>query len=811
LLIILLLALLFFSELILHPSWVLYTQYSDLLTYQVPQLRYLVSAWRETGEQPLWCPYSFAGMPFVHDLQVGAFYPPHLILYYLPASMVGPALSWLVVAHLLIAGWTTFFYARTRGLNRTCATVAALGYMFSGKWLLHLLLAGQYVAVGLAWLPLVLLLLERALRGGGIRFATWAGAALALIVLGSHPQFTFYAGLFIAIWTLPVALAESGGPGPGRWTSRAVAHGLAKWFVAGGWTCSVAVALAAVQLLPTIEASSQTSRAAKGMPAEIVSGLFFNLLGLVGPGPESLPVKGWENRTGLTVLWIASALLAPSIVRGSSRLRYQGAICLGLVVFGLGGAFALQSLPGFRLFRHPARMLLVAALPIALLVGEATEAMFNGLQSEPVLRLRMIRSLVLILLIGVLSTAILGWFAGPPLGSPLLVYWASLVATVPVACWLIWSTAAGRDRWPHWTAPRFELAWGSLLVFDLWAFGWPLVDSRSQAPFYTPPDCIRFLIERTTHYDRILDREVPEHGEDSPLGFALPLIDRLEQVRGYNPIDIHRYKEYIQFISDRDEPLPPGNGILNFPVVNKSLLDFLAVRYLVQPSDLPAMAGEPLEVARDRRWRTVASDRAPEIHLFVPGGRKVLPPFTVYENSAAFPQVFVVPRAERLPERTRVLSVLQRADLHQVVFLEDLDSAASSEVRPGAPGRAVISSYEPNHVVVLVDCESPAYLVMSAPWYPGWSCTVDEKPARLYRANYAFRAVPVPAGRHHVRFDFAPTSYRRGRLVSGASVAMVAVFSLAAVFWRRNHWRREPLPSNSLHAAHAQNEKTESE
>jgi hypothetical protein len=152
--------LLFFAKLVLHPSWVLYTDFSDLLTYQIPQMRYLVSSWQQTGEQPLWCPHSFAGMPFIHDLQVGAFYPPHLLLYYLPEATIGPALSWLVIAHVTIAGWTMFSYARSHGLNQSCARVAALGYMFSGKWLLHLLAAGQYVAVGLAWLPLVLLLLD---------------------------------------------------------------------------------------------------------------------------------------------------------------------------------------------------------------------------------------------------------------------------------------------------------------------------------------------------------------------------------------------------------------------------------------------------------------------------------------------------------------------------------------------------------------------------------------------------------------------------------------------------------------------------
>src|SRR5262249_5607086 len=152
-------------------------------------------------------------------------------------------------------------------------------------------------------------------------------------------------------------------------------------------------------------------------------------------------------------------------------------------------------------------------------------------------------------------------------------------------------------------------------------------------------------------HHRVLDREVPEHEEQSPLALALPIVYRLEPLRGYNPIDIHRYKEFIQFISDRDGPVPPGNAIINFPIVNKTLLDFLSVRYLVQPSDLPAMTGESNEIAQDARWHEIKVDPAPEARLFVAGGQLHLPPFTVYENRHVFPRAFVVPRAEALRER----------------------------------------------------------------------------------------------------------------------------------------------------------------
>src|SRR5207245_8182369 len=106
---------------------------------------------------------------------------------------LGAGMSWLIVVHVIIAGSCMYAYSRSRGLDRTAALVAAAGYMFAGKWLLHILAAGHYVLIPLAWLPLVILSFERALRRRSPLRAAWAGAIFALIVLGTHPQMTFFA------------------------------------------------------------------------------------------------------------------------------------------------------------------------------------------------------------------------------------------------------------------------------------------------------------------------------------------------------------------------------------------------------------------------------------------------------------------------------------------------------------------------------------------------------------------------------------------------------------------------------------------
>jgi hypothetical protein len=780
-LLVLFLGLLFFIKLLAHPSWVLYSDGSDLLVYQIPGFRFLVSEWQRTGELPLWCPYNFAGLPIIGDIQLGAFYPPHLPLYLLRAELIGQALSWSIVAHVVIAGWTMYAYARSRDLNRRCALLSAFGYMFAGKWIHHLLPAGQYVMVGLSWLPLALLLMERSIKQRRVMQATWAGAVMSLVVLSSHPQISFYAMLLIALWTLPLVFELNGDRSATETQRPAIARGLARWIGSVGLCALVAAGIAAIQLLPTMEASTQTTRAAVGMRSDAWYDVFMPLLGLVGPSPRSIPGMRWgEFRTCWGVLWMATALVALRVVRERQGIL-RVCICLALVTFGLGGAVLFQSLPGFRLFRLPSRIFLVAALPVSLLVGEATQCYQAALRQGRASGSSVRRILVLSLFLAIESSALLGWLGGSPLGSPFLCYWASLLVTFPVAWWVLCSVAADAVARSRWSNRTFELTWTCLLVTDLWCLAWPLVEVRPQEPVFAPSDLVRSLVQHRTDHERVLDRSVPGHPGATPLGFAMPLLDRIDQVRGYNHIDIHRYKEFIQLISDQDGPMQPSGGIENFPIVNKSLLDLLGVRYLLQPGGFTSLAGEPGEIRDDPSWLKREVDPAPEAFRFVDGGLGQLPEYVLYENKGSFPRAFIVTKAEPLPPRSRVLKAFKEANFRQVVFLEDHEPTTLPwpSPRPGPIGDAVFAAYDPNHVIIDVIAGSPGYLVLTDPWYPGWTASVDDHPATLFRADFAFRAVAIPSGRHRVRFDFDPPSLRSGQMITLAAIMIVVLVNLA--------------------------------
>ena len=145
----------------------------------LPMKRFFVRSWQENGRLPRWCPYSFGGMPFLSDVQVAAFYPLHAPLLWLPEESIGTAMSWLVVLHVIIAGLGMYAYARYRGLDFAGSLAAALIFMFAGKWLLHILVAGHYIMIPLAWLPLVLLFFERSVARRRLTDAVYAGAVCA--------------------------------------------------------------------------------------------------------------------------------------------------------------------------------------------------------------------------------------------------------------------------------------------------------------------------------------------------------------------------------------------------------------------------------------------------------------------------------------------------------------------------------------------------------------------------------------------------------------------------------------------------------
>ena len=70
------------------------------------------------------------------------------------------------------------------------------------------------------------------------------------------------------------------------------------------------------------------------------------------------------------------------------------------------------------------------------------------------------------------------------------------------------------------------------------------------------------------------------------------------------------------------------------------------------------------------------------------------------------------------------------------------------------------------------ELQQSGHLVLADTYDPGWKATVDGRRADVLRANGAFRAVHLDAGRHVVEMVYRPASVLAGALVSAVAVLL---------------------------------------
>lgn len=87
-----------------------------------------------------------------------------------------------------------------------------------------------------------------------------------------------------------------------------------------------------------------------------------------------------------------------------------------------------------------------------------------------------------------------------------------------------------------------------------------------------------------------------------------------------------------------------------------------------------------------------------------------------------------------------------------------------------------VMAYEPQYLRIGTDGADDSILVVSDAFYPWWKTYVDGIPVPTLRANYAFRAIELPRGRHVVEMVLEPTSFWFGFAVSGLTLLFLVGF-----------------------------------
>lgn len=95
------------------------------------------------------------------------------------------------------------------------------------------------------------------------------------------------------------------------------------------------------------------------------------------------------------------------------------------------------------------------------------------------------------------------------------------------------------------------------------------------------------------------------------------------------------------------------------------------------------------------------------------------------------------------------------------------------------PGEARIVDESATRVSIEAAVERPAVLVLRDSFDPSWRAEVDGRPVPISRANDLYRAVPLPAGRHVIRFSYKPREFLAGLNLSGAAIVIIGFFGFS--------------------------------
>jgi len=337
------------------------------------------------------------------------------------------------------------------------------------------------------------------------------------------------------------------------------------------------------------------------------------------------------------------------------------------------------------------------------------------------------------------------------------------------------------------TAATRTRLWLLVLLAELAAPILSFPATRSQIDFYPNSNLVGFLKSHAVMGEyRVIDIDSGSgpHDRYAPLGGGspMPMVAGFETARGYNPLDVLHYREFIWYTVNRDEPVlslsPVAQPIVpNFPRTNRHMFDLLNVKYLAcfpEYLQIPELKDDPGHQLNSPSWKKVKEEPVTKpIPALPPERPNPLPPTLVFENVQAMPRAFVVPTAASMPTGQE-LAALKANDFKKTVLLTTSDPLPTNGKQQGHD--VVVTDYHPNRVALQLDGRNePCFLVLSDVWFPGWVCRVDGVEAPVYRANHAFRGVALPAGAKQAVFTFEPRSYRIGWWISAVSLALLVL------------------------------------
>lgn len=712
----------------------------DAKAHFLPQVQFLAQS-LGSAENPFWTPYVFSGHPQVADPQSLIFSPPFLLLALIDRFPSPWAADVTLYILLLLSMLAMLRWLFDRGWHPAAGLLSALSFGFGAAMAWRVQHLGQVMS--LAYLPVILLCLDRALARRSLVWGAGAGLATACLILG-RDQVGLLALYFLAayvpcqLWCSDNALAAA----------RAAVPALAT-------AALVSLALVAMPILLTLLTAAQSNRpsidfvgAGRGSlhPASLLtifSADVYDASGHRGEfwGPPSGRWSGLDLFLAQNMgVAYTGALTAFLVVRGGILgLLWRRDIrifTLGLIltcIYAVGWytpIFRLMHayLPGVALYRRPADAVFNIGFFLSVLGGYSLNALLGPDAPRPGPGAR--------LAVAAIPTAAFAILLALAHHFDMLKTAAPVIA-ISVLLWVgaaLLTLALPRMRHAGLAAAVVAL----FMTGDLaWSNGPNGATALPPAEFDvltegTRDDTLAVLKQRTQRTATRRDRV-----EIVGFGFHWPnvsLTHGLENTLGYNPV---RNALYVAATGAGDHAgLPEQKKFSKLSPSYRSLLaDLLGLRFIatsvpIEQIDTSLKPGDIALIAKTAQGYVYENPRALPRAMFVRAAMKA--DFNAIVTSGAWPPHF---------------------DPLSAVLLEQVPETDKAVHGTGAIS---IDAYHHTRVELTVDSEEGGYAVLNDMWHPWWFARLDGIDVPIERANVLFRAVAVSPGRHKIVMEFQP-------------------------------------------------------
>lgn len=157
---------------------------------------------------------------------------------------------------------------------------------------------------------------------------------------------------------------------------------------------------------------------------------------------------------------------------------------------------------------------------------------------------------------------------------------------------------------------------------------------------------------------------------------------------------------------------------------------------------------------------------------------------TPLRNTQAMGNAWFVDTLKIVDNANQESDALNSIDLHTtaVVDRQFSDFATNKSITHDSTATVSLTKYTPRYIDYESNSSNDGTIVFSEIYYPyGWKAYIDGKPVQHFRANYALRALNVPAGRHNIHFEFAPDSIAKGEAISIACICVMYLIALLVI------------------------------